>query len=183
MKTMLRWGAPLTMLFVFVAGAPRADDPPVPDEPEERFTILVFTEQPDDEEAEVSLSRVTEEVAKCIKDRKKWLFVTDRPERAEITVEVMNHTLDERMRTRMEHRVDATGVNKQLVDVTWNEEHHFIEARVLLPGGYQKLLTGADVRERGGSFKRAASNLAEELEALVKERYWDLVARRVHGPG
>ncbi|HSF14278.1 MAG TPA: hypothetical protein VLK65_01850 [Vicinamibacteria bacterium] len=132
-----------------------------PTSPTERFTLLVLTAQPDDKEAKVPLSKVTEEVAKRIKDRKSWFLVSNRRDRAELTVEVMNHTLEERMRTRMEYRVDATGTNKELVDITWNEEHHFIEARIHLPGGHQTLLTGADERERGGSFKGAASDLAE----------------------
>jgi hypothetical protein len=178
----------LTVVLVIIASAlaAAADTPeqrPVPDEPDEPFTIFVFTKQADDKDAKVKVSKVTEEVAKRIKDRKKWFFVSKRADRAEIEVEVMNHTLEERMRTRMEYRVDATGVNKQLVDVNWNEEHHFIEARVTLPDGHQVLLTGADERERGGSLKGAASDFAGKLEELVKEKYWDLVERRMQKPG
>lgn len=154
------------------------DERPVPDEPDEPFTIRVFTEQPDEENAKVKLSKVTDELGKRVKNHEKWFHLDKRPERAEITVEVMNHTLEERMRTRMEYRVDATGVNKQLVDVNWNEEHHFVEARITLPGGHQKLITGVDERERGGSLKGACDDFADKLEALVKEEYWDLVERR-----
>ncbi|HXV64496.1 MAG TPA: hypothetical protein VEK15_27610 [Vicinamibacteria bacterium] len=182
MKVERPWRVAFGLIAALVVRAATADERPVPDEPEEQFTILVLTEEPDDREAKVPLSKVTEEVAKRIKDRKKWFLVSKRPDRAELTVEVMNHALEERMRTRMEYRVDATGTNKELVDITWNEEHHFIEARIHLLGGHQTLLTGADERERGGSLKGAASDLAEKLEALVKEQYWDLVARRVRSP-
>lgn len=169
----------LALAGVLTAGVLAADDErPVPDEPDEVFTVFVFTEQPDDEDAKFKMSKVTEELSKRIKDHKKWFHVDKRADRAEISVEVMNHTLEERMRTRMEYRVDATGLNKQLVDVNWNEEHHFVEARIDLPGGHQKLITGADERERGGSLKGACKDLADELESLVKERYWDLVERR-----
>jgi hypothetical protein len=160
---------------VLVAASTALDERPAPDEPAERFTVLVFSEVRDDPDVKTKfpITKVTGEVRKRVKDRKKWFLVSDRREGAEILVEVMNHKVDERMRTRMEYRVDETGNGKQLVDVTWTEEQHFLEVRVHLPGGNQTLIEGRDVRENGGSLKGAASDLASKLEALVKERYWE----------
>ena len=54
-------------------------------------------------------------------------------------------------------------------------ERHRIEVRVTLPDGTQRPLTGADERERGGSIKGASDDLADQLETIVKESYWDFV--------
>jgi hypothetical protein len=159
----------LPLLVLLVAGSPQER----PDEPKERLTVFVFTEQVDDEttpKGKFPIRRVTDEVRKRVRDRKKWFVTSERREGADVLVEVMRHTVEERMRTRMEYRVNESGNGKQLVDVTWTEEQHFIEARVALAGGFQTLVEGRDVREQGGSLKGAASDLAVKLEELCRER-------------
>ncbi len=116
------------------------------------------------------MRNVVDEVKKRVKGRKKWFVTREERASADILVEVTGHRVTERMRTRNEYRVDSTGLGKQLVEVTWTEEHHFIGARIHLPGGNQNILEGVDTREKGGSLKGAASDLAEKLEALVEER-------------
>jgi hypothetical protein len=154
----------------------------VPEEPAERFTVLVFSQQPDDPELKYPMSKVVKEVKNRVKKQKKWFLVSDQADKAEIKIEVVNHTVRERMRTYMEYRMDPTGVGKHLVDMNEMQEYHSIETRVNLPGEVQVLLKGNDEEVKGGSLKRAAQNLAENLEALCKERYWDLAEARFKAP-
>jgi hypothetical protein len=152
----------------------------VPDRPSEPFAVLVYTSpsEPDAPDSKYPLAKVVDEVSKRIEARKNWFLVTDSPERATIRVEVVRHSLNERMRIRLEPRVDATGTRKDWVDVSWVQEEHYLEARVEMPGGGQALVQGSDAREKGGSLKKAAAHLAENLELLCRERYWELETAR-----
>ncbi len=173
----------LTGILCSVVGVTlAADQRPVPEEPAERFTVLVFTNQPDDPESKYSMSKVAREVTKRIKKHKKWFLVSDNPDKAEIRLEVLRHSVSERMRVSMEYRMDSSGTGKHLIDVSTMEELHFIEARVDLPGGIQVLVKGADERVENGSLKRAAQNFAKNLEALCRARYWELAEARIVAP-
>lgn len=153
---------------------------PSPDAPSERYTVLVHTSAAEDEgpSEPYPMARVADEVARRIEDRKKWFILTDDPDRAEIIVDVVSHALDEQVRTRIETRVDVTGTRKEWVDVSWVQEQHFLEARVDLPGGAQALVKGSDTRQRGGTLKHAAEELAKDLERLCRERYEELESER-----
>lgn len=153
---------------------------PGPDAPSERYAVLVHTTATEDEDPSdpYPMARVTDEVAKRIEDRRKWFILTDDPDRAEIVVDVVNHAFDEQVRTRIETRVDVTGTRKEWVDVSWVQEQHFLEARVHLPGGAQALVKGSDTRQKGGTLKHAAEELAKDLERLCRERYEDLESER-----
>jgi hypothetical protein len=170
------------ILCSFVGVTLAADQRPVPDEPAERFTVLVFSNQADDPDVKYPLSKVTKEVAKRIKKQKKWFLVSDNPDKAEIRIEVVNHSVSHRMRVSMEYRMDPSGTGKHLVDVSTMEELHFIEGRVNLPGGTQVLVKGADERVKNGSLKRAAENFADNLEDLCRARYWELAEARITAP-
>lgn len=122
------------------------------------------------------MSKVTEQIAERIEDRKKWFVLTERADGAEILVDVVNHAHDEQVHTRLETRVDVTGTRKEWVDVSWVQEQHFLEARVEFPDGAQAIVKGSDTRTRGGSLKHAAEELAKNLELLCRERYWDIVS-------
>ena len=81
------------------------------------------------------MARVTHEVAERIEDRKKWFILTEDPDRTEIFVDVVNHALDEQVRTRIETRVDVNGTRKEWVDVSgsrsstsWKRRSSFPEA-------------------------------------------------------
>lgn len=173
-----------TALCALVGQAVSADQRSVlvPDEPAERFTVLVVTQEPDDPDAKYPMRKVVDEIKKRVKKHKKWFLVSDLPDKAEIEMEVLKHTVTERMRTSMEYRVDPRGVGKHLVDVNTLQEYHSIEVRVSLPGEVQVLLSGKDEEVKGGSLKRAAQNLADNLEALIKDRYWELSEARVKAP-
>jgi len=145
-----------------------------PKKPERQFLVFVYTEGLTNED--IDMPRVAEEVSKRIAKKKKWLKVVDRRDRADIVVEVLTHLVDEQSRTILDYRVDDKGVGKNIYENTYVSERHRIETRITLPDGTQKLVTGADERERGGSMKSAASNLAKQLEDHCKENYWDLVA-------
>lgn len=146
-----------------------------PKKPEQPFTVYVFTEGLTNED--VDMPKVAEEVAKRIGSKKNWLKVVDEREGADFVVEVLTHLVSEQHRRELDMRVDFRGTGKSYYDNNWITERHRIEARVTLPTRAQKILTGADERERGGSVKGAANHLAEQLEDYSKENYWDLVAR------
>lgn len=153
---------------------------PAPDAPSERFSVLVHTSAMEEEAPDDSypMGKVADEVKKRIEGRKKWFVVTVDPDRADILVDVVNHAVDEQLRTRLETRVDVTGTQKEWVDVSWVQEQHFLEARVDFPGGRQFLVKGSDTREKGGSLKHAAEELARDLERLCREHYRELELER-----
>ncbi len=143
-----------------------------PKRPDQPFTVFVYTEGLKNDD--VDMPKVAKEVAKRI-GKKKWLKVVKTHDDADIVVEVLTHLVNEQHRTRIDSRVNVGGVGKTYYDSNFVTERHRIETRVTLPDRRQKLLTGADDREQGGSMKGAASNLAGQLEDHCKENYWRFV--------
>ena len=161
----------LTVAYLAAIGFAEEQRKP-PKKPDQQFLVFVYTEGLANED--VDMPRVTEEVSKRIAKKKKWLKVIDSRDRANIVVEVLTHLVHEQSRTILDYRVDDQGVGKHLYEYTYISEWHRIETRITLPDGTQKLLTGADEREKG-SVKGAASNFAKQLEDHCKENYWDFV--------
>lgn len=144
-----------------------------PDEPEQPFKVFIYTEGLTNEH--VNMPKVAEQVAERIGKKDDWLEVVNARDDADIVVEVLTHAVHERHRTRLEPRVNATGVGKSWVDENFVTEEHVIESRVNFPDGTQRLIRGIDDRDRGGSVKGAASKLADDLEDHCKENYWKLI--------
>jgi len=163
----------LSVLVGFLSAPAPAQERKLPDEPEQRFKVFVFTEGLTNEH--VNMPKVSEEVAERIGKKDDWLEVVDTRDDADIVVEVLTHAVHERHRTRLEPRVNASGVGKSWVDENFVTEAHVIESRINFPDGTQRLIRGIDERDRGGSIKGAASNLAEDLEEHCKENYWKLI--------
>lgn len=141
-----------------------------PERPDEAFTVYLSSELKDKEGSKYKAEKVKKEVEKRIKNEKHWFIIAKSPEKADIFVEVVRHTVNERMRHKMVARVNQSGNGKDWVTETWAQEQHEFEVRVDV-FGTQKLVTGEDVRESGGSMKRAAENLAKNLVTLCRENY------------
>lgn len=158
-----------------VAGVAHQDDLAVsgPEEPDERFSVYVLSELEDTPEAKYESKKIRSEVEKKVKDQKKWFIVSKGPEKAEIELTIVRHTVEERMRHKLVPRVDVSGTNKNWVTETWAQENHYLEARVSA-FGTQSLLRVEDTRENGGSLKRVSEKLAESLESHCRERYEEL---------
>ena len=162
----------LTVAYLAAIGFAEEQRKP-PKKPDRPFLVFVYTEGLANED--VDMPRVTEEVSKRIAKKKKWLKVVESRDRANIVVEVLTHLVHEQSRTILDYRVDDQGVGKHLYENTYVSERHRIETRITLPNGTQKLFTGADERDQGGSVKGAASDLAKQIEDHCKENYWDFV--------
>lgn len=145
------------------------------DEPDEAFAVYVFTNLEDDPEKDdkYDVEKVTKEVKNRIKKDKKWFIVTDSPEKADIKLEIVRHTVNAQVRHRMDARVNATGTGKDWVTETWMQEHHYLEVETDTYGRKQ-VIEAQDAREKGGSLKKAAENLTEQLETYCRENYEDL---------
>ena len=144
-----------------------------PKNPDKPFTVYLFTDGLTNED--VDMPRVTEEVSKRVAKNKKWFKVVDEREGADFVIEMLTHAVQEQHRRELDMRVDLQGTGKNYYDNNWITERHHIESRVTLPSGAQKMFTGADDREKGGSLKGAATNLANQLETYCKENYWSLI--------
>ena len=144
-----------------------------PKRPNKVFLVYVYTDGLVNEE--VDMPRAANEVSKRIGKKKKWLKVIDNRESADVVVEVLTHAVSEQSRTLLDYRVDDQGIGKHLYEDTFVSIRHRIETRVSFPDGTQKLFTGEDKRDRGGSIKGAASSLANQLEDYCKDNYWTLV--------
>ena len=143
------------------------------DLPDEAFTVFVVSEMEDEAAEDYSPEKVKKEVEKRIKKNRRWFVVAKSPEKAELFVNVVRHTVDEQMRHKMVARVNVSGNGKDWVTETWAQEQHFLQVRVDY-FGKQKLVEGEDVRENGGTLKRAAENLTTNLEAFCREHYEEL---------
>ena len=178
------WRRALTISFFAVAclgpdslaGLAREQRKP-PKKPVSPFAVFLFVKEAANQE--IDLQPVSDEVANRVAKKKKWLKVVDNRDDADIVVEVLTHRIDEQEHRRLDLRVDRSG-DVNVYDhknwVYWVSDRHRIETRVTLPSGAQKMFTGEDGRERGGSLGGAASDLAEQLEDFCKKNYWDLVA-------
>ena len=144
-----------------------------PKKPDQPFLVFVYTEGLINED--VDMPRVAEEVSQRIAKKKKWLKVVEGRGGADIVVEVLTHLVSEQHRTVLDMRVNDRGTGKHYYDKSFVTERHRIETRITLPNGTQKSFTGADERDRGGSVKGAASDLARQIEDHCKEHYWELV--------
>ncbi|GMR22268.1 MAG: hypothetical protein BMS9Abin37_0605 [Acidobacteriota bacterium] len=147
-----------------------------PSKPDSPFAVFLLAKEAVNEE--IDLQTVTDELANRVAKKKTWLKVVDKRDEADIVVEVLAHLVTEEEHRRLDLRVDTSGdikVYEHKNWVYWISDRHRIEIRVTLPSGAQKMLTGEDGRERGGSLAGAASNVAEQLEDLCKKNYWDLV--------
>lgn len=168
----LGWILCLLLPAAVLAHTP-ADDEPGPKEPDEAFSVYVFSNLEDEEDTKTEVEKVVKELEKRVKKHKKWFIVAKSPERAEIRLELTRHTVDEVMRHKLVSRVNVNGNGKNWVTETWNQERHFLEAR-FDAFGRQAILEGSDEREQGGSMKRAVENLVDNLELHCRESYAEL---------
>ena len=142
------------------------------------FAVFLFARETPNQG--IDLRAVTDEVANRVAKKKKWLKVVDNRDDADIVVEVLAHLMADEEHRRLDLRRAGRGDVNMYNNrnwVYWVSERHRIETRVTLPGGAQKMLTGEDGHERGGSLEGAASDLAEQLEDYCKVNYRDLASR------
>ncbi len=157
---------------------------PLPEKPSERFTIFVELAKDAVLAPGQSPEQLLKDVAGAMGKRKKWLFLTKSSDRAEVFVRILGYRVrrehDTLLRTRVryaarrERREDVQAID--FIDVNRLNETHYIlaEARGL---GFFREMVGFAGKE-GASRKRAASELAKELEGFLKQNYWDLDSSR-----
>jgi len=179
----IRLNAIARTLGVLVLGAAAAHSAQTdgPDRPDERFSVYVASELEDTEDTKYKSDKVRKELEKKIKDQKKWFIVAKTPDKAEILVNIVRHSVDEQMRHKLVSRVNVSGNGKNWVTETWSQERHFLEVRVDT-FGKQRLVDAEDARENGGSLKKVSEILAENLEALCRENYEELSRVRREQP-
>ena len=90
-----------------------------PKRPDEAFAVYVLTNLEDGADRKYKAEKVKKEVEKRIKKQKHWFIVAKSPDKAEIIVEIVRHTLDERVRHQLVSRVDVSGNAKNCVTETW----------------------------------------------------------------
>ena len=181
MRRRRSWRPALILSFFVVAylgaDALAREQRKLPQKIDSPFAVFVLVKEAPNQE--IDLRAVTDEVANRVAKKKKWLKVVDNRDDADIVVEVLAHLMAEEEHRRLDLRRAGSGDVNMYNNrnwVYWVSERHRIETRVTLPSGAQKMFTGVDEHERGGSMKGAASNLANELEDYCKENYWALVA-------
>lgn len=160
------------------------DTRPPPKKPNERFTVFIEIAPQFSSTSGESNVGVLASVSGKIKKRKNWLFLTDDPNKAEVSVRILGHRVREEHVTTIESRVRDHGRREEddiaaveYVDVNYLSERHYLKAHV--SGlGLSRAIVGHDGRKKGASLDRAATDLAQTLEEYLKESYWDLAERR-----
>lgn len=173
---MMLAAVPVLLAGSLQSGAAR----PVPKEPEQPFAIYVFTEEPGDPDDGGSLGRTAEEVAKKIRDRKKWFRTVETREEADIVVEVLDQATTESTRQTYQHRREDTGGGPSSKDGATTQlgafadirESHTLLTRVYVPKG-NPLEMRVDVEGHGP--RDAAKPFAIRLEKFVRRNYWTLM--------
>jgi tetratricopeptide (TPR) repeat protein len=161
---------------------PVAQERTPPEKPAERFTVLVEVDAEAVGPGETR-EELLERVEKRLGKRKKWLFVTDRPDKAEVFVRVLRHRVRTEqvttLTTRVRYRASSGDDNAPVdyVDTNYLSERHYLQATMEV-FGTSRVLVGHDGRKKGASLDGAASALAEELEAFLRASYWELVEER-----
>lgn len=171
----------MTMLtalsVVLAAGLQTAGTRPPPKEAEEPFAVYVFTEVPGDADDGDSLGRTAEEVAKKIRDRKKWFRIVETREEADLVVELLDQATKESSgRTYMRKRegTSRTVQRDTLGVVGFGDirEDHTLLTRVYVPKGEPfEMQAETDGRRP----RDAAKPYALRLELFVRQNYWTLM--------
>lgn len=172
-------------LLVPLAASTLSIQPPEPPEtPSERFTVYVEADPRATVAPNESVEKVLEKIAGGLKKRKKWLFLTDNSDKAEVFVTVLSHRVREehvaklgtRVRDRARREPDEVQAI-EIIDVNELSQRHYVLASVRVRG-LSRVLAGHDGRKNGASLERAAVDLGRQLEGFLKANYWDLAERR-----
>jgi len=147
-----------------------------PKRAETPFSVFV-TATPDDHVEQIEEARV--ELAKRLGKNKKWFRLVDSAEEAEIVVDLSAYW------TRSERRYMSTwGVvppteggqpdKTQIIEII---TYHSIRGEVGFFGA-KRIVEASKKRNERGRAKDAVKNFVSELERIVKQEYWALMARR-----
>lgn len=166
---------PILGLVLGLSASPHASQSkPPPKEPAEPFAVYVFTEMPGDPDDGNSIGRTTEEVAKKIRDRKKWFRTVEHREDAEIVVEVLDQSRKGSTEQGLVRRTDnADPTDRQMAVFGDVKDTHLLVARIHVPKGKP---VDMEVAADGRRPRDAAKPFAVRLETFVRLNYWTLMA-------
>lgn len=144
---------------------------PTPKNPEP-FDVFVFTDAPDDTTDKDSLTKTTEEVAKKIRDRKKWFRLVERREDADIVVEVLDQASSQDVSNNFTRRADnAEPSDPQMTNFLDVAEGFTLQTRVHVPKAEPIAM---DVTTEGRRPRDTAKPFATRLETFCRLNYWML---------
>ncbi len=144
-----------------------------PRRPPQPFAVFIEASEPDDAELAARIQEAIPAVRERVQRRRNWFRLVESREAADLTLRVTNYRIAQTMRPKLE-TLYING-SPQLVERSEVIESHYVDA-VAIAGEVLGLLTGLDERDRGARLRNAASHLAEELEALCKDKYAELTA-------
>ncbi len=167
----------LLALFGLLASSAHSGDEKrkPPKRPDQPFTVYVDAHPRGEAKVVEAILEAREELEKKLRKKKKWFTVSERPDAAEITVELEAYWVREERRTHDQRHV--AGANTHTVQVDTIYRYHSLRSVVTAFGTPREML-GTQTKRNGGSAKGAASDLANRLERYCKENYWKLDERR-----
>ena len=176
--------APFVALVVLATWGARSDagQEEVPRRPPEPFLVFVHTSDPADAALKANLQEAMPMVRERMERRGDWFRSAGSANTAEITLRIVNYRTGE-LRDHPHRGTGGMMPGMLIAEPSDCQEYHFVDA-VARGGGVSAKLSGLDAGTiGGGGLRRAAGQLAKELERFAKDNYGSLSQRRTRiGP-
>lgn len=146
-----------------------------PKRPPEPFPVFVEAIETDDETVRERLEEAVGEVAKRVARRRRWFRIAESADAAALTLRLTDYRIGSGIVPRLSKQSLARG-STTMMEGTEVVDIHYLYAVADLDGT-RGILTLED-RDAATSLRKAADDLAEELERFCRENYAALTARR-----
>lgn len=166
--------SPVFLLAGIVAAA-LAGAQSAPKRPPEPFPVFVEAIETDDETIRERLEEAVGEVAKRVARRRRWFRIAESADAAALTLRLTDYRIGSGIAPRLSKQSLPRG-STTMMEGTEVVDFHDLHAVADL-GGKPEILF-RERRKVATSLRKAADDLAEELERFCRENYAALTARR-----
>lgn len=162
-------------LLAGIVAAALAGAQPAPKRPSEPFPVFVEAAETDDETLRERLEEAVGEVAKRVARRRRWFRIAESADAAALTLRLTDYRIGSGIAPRLSKQSLPRG-STIMMEGTEVVDFHDLHAVADL-GGKPEILF-RERRKVSTSLRKAADDLAEELERFCRENYAALAARR-----
>ena len=166
--------ASVSLLGAFVAVAALAGAQSAPKRPPEPFPVFVEPMETDDETLRKRFEEAVPEVANRVARRRHWFRIAESADEAAVTLRLTDYRIGSGIVPRLSKQSLARG-SATMMEGTEVVDIHLLYGVASV--GARRAILSLDRRDAAKSLRRAADDLAEELERFCRENYAALTAR------